>query len=182
MDAFNMDFDLAFGEVVNVQQIRSRGVTRIEIEIPTESHVKATSLLFGKGALVIPWWNPEANVGPYGVRKLSHFFNAGSDAPGEFQRDIGAVRRTSGFGATPYKKTCDYVQLAGITCRDDKDFWVVLGDITGTNVECENDAVEALKSVLGIASRTELSHNQMSQIAFDDLLKMRKTNMSGEAQ
>ena len=43
MTSFNPEFDLAHGEGVNVQQIRSRGVTRIEIEVRAPVKRKAAS-------------------------------------------------------------------------------------------------------------------------------------------
>lgn len=45
---------VAFGSVVNVRPIASRAVTRIEIEIPIEAHIEATSLLYGKDVLIVP--------------------------------------------------------------------------------------------------------------------------------
>jgi hypothetical protein len=160
-DSINTALPVAYGEVVNVQQIRSRGVTRIEIEIPIEFHVPATALLFGKGALVHAW-EAGLNRVPYGVTTLGAFTKQQSQP-----RSGEPTHSRTGFGSVNRSK--DYVQIAGIVCRNDPDFWAVLARHTHTTINNETDAANALRSLLSIAHRSELSSNVRAQKMFDEL-------------
>src|SRR5438105_7642280 len=86
---------VAHGAVTGVRAFPSREVTVITVEIPDDFHVEATSLLYGRDALVV-----RADLGvplPYGV--LS------PDVPAA--PEIGQVERTTptagGAGATAPK-------------------------------------------------------------------------------
>lgn len=111
--------------------------------------------------------------------QLHNFFDADKCIQKSGVRTSDAPR-TSGFGPAVNRKARDYVRLAGLACRDDKEFWRVMGDISGMSIECERDAVNILKSILGIASRTELSYNQVAQIAFVEILQRRVRNVNAK--
>lgn len=179
MTSFNPEFDLAHGEVVNVQQIRSRGVTRIEIEVPIESHVKATNLLFGKNALVIPVWERSGRQVAFGVAKLSQFLSETPANDDASTPQLGGVPATgSGFTGSPLRAARDYVKYAGALCRDNRAFWAYLSGETGATIACESDAANCLRALLGIGSRAELATNHAAQQQLDDLV----AGMNAEAQ
>jgi hypothetical protein len=167
--SLNLDMQLAFGEVVNVIPIRSRGVTRIEIEIPTEFHVPATQLLYGKPAVILPLWDT-AQRSAYGVTTLGKLLHpAAKDARAERASDNGAA-----MFQNP-RRDHDYVAHAGRLCRDDRAFWRVLANEGHCAVGNESEAAAVLCMLLGISSRRELQTNVDAQKLFTNLVASAKT-------
>lgn len=162
-DSLNLDIELAFGEVVDVKSIPSRQVTRIIIEIPTEHHVKATNLLFGKGALVIPAWRAEM-APPYGVTKLAAFMRPSPHAS-------NAERLSHGCFGQLSSNHPEYVKKAGALCRDNQAFWDLLSEKTGATIRSEEDAADTLRAYLGISTRAELATNARAQTLFKTLIQ-----------
>lgn len=153
----NGNLELAYGEVVNVRNIPSRGVTRIEIEIPIDFHVPATAMLFNKRAIVLPWQLDGIRV-TYGIHKLSDFY---AKPPAE----TTSTRSRSMFGTASPK---NYVGLAHSLCRE-PGFWKILEQATASPVENEAAAAHALRAYLQITSRAELSINRQAQHEMESL-------------
>lgn len=160
--------NIAFGEVVNVKTIPSRGVTRIEIEIPSEYHVAATELLFGKPAFIFPVASKPAAL-PSGARYgIVPFAKGMSMAQRSATPAEANPTGTAMFGGSRGGST--YVAQAGQVCREDTSVWRVLSERTGMPVTNESQATLALRTALGISSRAELADNSGAQALFRDLL------------
>lgn len=160
--------NIAFGEVVNVKTIPSRGVTRIEIEVPNEFHVAATELLFGKPAFIFPVASKPAELPSgscYGVLPFARAMEM--TQPGGSQAKP-AHPSVGMFGGT--QRQTPFVALAGQVCREDTGFWRVLADKTGMPVTNETQATVALRVALGIQSRSELAENTVAQGRFQELM------------
>lgn len=152
----------AYGHVVNIRSIPSRGVTRIEIEIPVESHKDATALLFEQDAVILPWSHVKDAGVPYGVRKLSDYTTARERQP---ERQVTHTR--SGFGSLP--RTRDLVQEAALLCKD-SSFWRVLERHAGNRIHDEHEAADTLRALLEVPTRADLKDNTRAQDAFNHLV------------
>lgn len=168
------DFDLAYGHVTNVKSIPSRGVTRIEIEVPTEHHVALTALLHSRGALVFPMWerNGQPPI-PYGVTTLSKLVGPqprqNAVRPEARHAEVQqAPSGVSGFSSTP-RRGRDFVRECALRCKE-KDFWEFLSRETSEPVNNEDTAIAELRELLGIGSRSELRDNVRAQRAYDELI------------
>lgn len=183
----NMNFDLAFGQVVNVRPIPSRGVTRIEIEVPSEYHVQATNLLFNRDALIVPsWWAKGANVGPYRITKLGEFAGAGDDQGQHRTATVAQTtqtestqteQRATGFGSMQPQ---DYVKKAAILCAD-PDFIETLSIESGVKINSPEDAADCLRMLLNVDSRAELRTDQAARKKFDALVLQTRTRTNSHA-
>jgi len=150
----------AFGQVVNVRSIPTRAVTRIEIEIPIESHVEATRLLFGQDVFVMP---ASVESGEYGMVD-------GSLPATKTQRPHQAARneaapaaarpaRLAGFGLRSSTDSLDILKWLGTRCRED-GFQDWLG------VRTEAAAVQKVRDLCGVESRSEIPQNRQARQAF----------------
>lgn len=182
MAAIDMNAKVAFGEVVDVQQVRSRGVTRIVIEVPSEAHVTVTTLLFGKNAIVIPFYSSEEiaakNIpGIYGVRTLGSFsVNANPPAVIENGRPVQATRSGPPAPPPPTARSVaksmlgeprmageppeprNYAANAAMLCGQPA-FWQFLMAKCDHPVANEVDAAVALRAALGIETRRVLNQD-----------------------
>lgn len=166
MSQLSETMTIAFGDVVNVESIPSRGVTRVEIEIPIEYHVEATELLFGKPAFIFPVASKPAalpNGSAYGVLPFDRALAMVQRSPTPAEPASGAM-----FGGK--RPSTNYVSLAGQVCRDNEAFWQVLRERTEMPVTNEAQAALALRAALNIGSRAELAENARAQAVFDELL------------
>lgn len=96
------------------------------------------------------------------------------EIPEELIRDfVGArygvamVRIQDNETATPYDNR---VKKSGILCRD-HSFHTFLNKVCGLDISTEEGAVQAIYTICGIKSRTELNGNKKAQENFDELLK-----------
>lgn len=157
MSPLTESLKVAVGEVVNVKSIPSRGVTRIEIEVPLEAHVGATELLFGKPALVMAIAGKAGDLAAgshYGVMPFNRALDMTRQSPATPTVAAGAAGM---FGGA--RRSIDYVGMAARACREGGGFWRVLENATGMPVASEAQAIVALRSTLGIESRSELATN-----------------------
>lgn len=91
------------GHVVNVRLIAGRGVTRVELEIPSEAHVPATALVHDQDVIIalanfstpLPYGVLEA--GPDGLRSL----NTSARRPGQQAQQSGSAQRQGHAGVRP---------------------------------------------------------------------------------
>lgn len=176
---------VGYGNVVNIRSIPTRQVTRIEIELPIESHVEATRLLFGQDVLVIP-----VKLGPtqaYGM--VSENEHAPSESAPEacsaqsappVRHSAPAAVHNSALAALARSATpsargsvraglsqeharLDIVRWLGVRCREDA-FQDWLG------VRTEAAAVERVREMCGVSSRAEIPSSPASrQVFFRDI-------------
>lgn len=165
MDNINEKLKMAYGQVVNIRPIPSRGVTRIEIEIPDEAHVAVTTLLYGQDAVVIPWTDMKRPAIPYGLRQMSAFLS-----PAATDSAAPASPPASGFGPAPHRAAHDYVKLAATSCKDPA-FWKMLSRRLGVEINSEEQAADALRMTLDIRSRADLASDRVAQTEFESMLK-----------
>lgn len=163
---------VAFGSVVNVRAIPTRGVTRVEIELPIEFHAELTRLLFGRDALVLP-----SNLPPtvnYGVMD-----SAGTDSPvpdhgAEAARPAPTGRsgneasgsafgrlagRSPGGTVTRGAPTLDIIKWLGMRC-DEASFQ---GFLQTTSSE---GAAQAVRDICGVASRSQIPADTNARALF----------------
>lgn len=170
---------VAYGSVVNVKAIPTRDVTRIEIELPIESHAELTRLLFGRQALVLPG-NLPASVN-YGVMDSP---NGQTSSSGEAIRADALAKPSSSFsrlvthrhpaGHAPAATTTtmtrtgtvtrgaaplDIVKWLGMRCGD-SNFQEFMKALTS------EDAAQAVRNVCGVASRSEIPANATARALF----------------
>jgi hypothetical protein len=160
----------AFGNVVNVKSIPSRGVTRIEIELPIESHVEATQLLFGRDVLIMMAKLPVGT--PYGIHD-----SAARSAPSKPEMtealpakahtgrpsNIANPASSTAAQATPLRSggvnsmlgrrtapSLDPARWLGIKCSER-----VFQDWLG--VTSSDEAAEMTRGMCGVRSRSEIA-------------------------
>lgn len=171
---------VAHGNVVNIKSIPTRGVTRIEIELPIEAHVEATRLLFGQDVLVMASSMPSGT--PYGIVSsgTTPVAEAGEDAPST-SADSGAARGASAFSGLARRpgerapseraqgerpsmlgRREDAVNIPkwlGIRCADASfQDWL--------EVRTEADAITKVRQICGVTSRSEITSNPMARDRF----------------
>lgn len=185
MSTIDFDAKVAFGQVVEVRQVRSRAVTQIIIEVDSHAHVAVTNLLFDKTALVIPFFSEEElkskNIqAPYGVTTLSQFM--AKDTPGKTPpRPLHADREASaprpagvssmlGGRVDPDqpKMPANYAANAAILCEE-PNFWRFLAVKTARDVTSEDQAIHALRASLDIESRSVLNKDPEAATRFVQL-------------
>lgn len=149
---------VAHGNVTNVKPIPTRGVTRIEIELPIEAHVEATSLLFGKDVLIV-CAKLEA---PYGITDGSV---PKTEPPqpkiglaGTAPRPIAAAPAQR-MGLARHEDSIDVVRWLGVRCSAE-DFQNFLA------VRNEAAAVAKVREVCGVESRAHIPGNPAARRAF----------------
>lgn len=178
---------VAFGSVVNVRPISSRAVTRIEIEIPIEAHIEATSLLYGKDVLIVPMTLPPTV--PYGMADgaipdvaepgaAAHAASPEAPVSASSERTSAASPFSALAGGKGRSSTTtprasgtrspmlgrredaiDIVRWLGIRCND-KDFRGWLG------VSDEAAAAHRVRELCGVTSRKEISGSLPARRAF----------------
>lgn len=166
----------AFGSVVNVRSIPTRGVTRIEIEIPIESHVEATRLLFDQDVLVMPANMQHLGHLGYGMIDTADATTTSDAAPGhEGCSRSSAPEPPSRFApgaAAPAPRiaslgrrddTLDILRWLGARCREES-FQEWLG------VRTEAAAIEVVRRVCGVRSRADIPTNPAARARFVERL------------
>lgn len=162
----------AYGQVVNVRPIHSREVTRAEIELPIESHIILTQLLYGKQVVMIAVNLPGAQK--YGVTE----WGAGGDAApdqgaagaGEPAAATPATSGTSGqrsgsaFGLGRRRQGTgpvgvDVIRWLGARCKEAAfQEWL--------QVRTEAAAIERVRALCGVSSRSEIPTSDAAMLRF----------------
>jgi hypothetical protein len=190
---------VGYGNVVNIRSIPTRSVTRIEIELPIESHVEATRLLFGQDVLVMPvklgpaqaygmvseGAHPDGNRGP-----------ADDDPAGEADED-DATQDQGTSATTPFAQLARATSAASATTvtRSPRPMGLLRSgdqphtqpaqvDIlrwlgarcredafqTWLGVRTEAAAIQAVRERCGVESRTQIPASpQRRQVFFRDI-------------
>lgn len=153
---------VAFGNVVNVRTIASRQVTRIEIDLPIESHIEATQALFGKDVLVVPANLPAIDYGMTDGRGNA-CAKGSSSQPGRPMGQAGPAESPrparSSLGAVRSEDTLDIVRWLGARCTED-DFQDWLG------VRTEASAVAKVREICGVSSRADIPSDRVARETF----------------
>jgi hypothetical protein len=147
----------AFGRVVNIRTVPSRGVTQIVIELPDEFHVMATSMLYNKDAFIFAA-TPGAKV-VYGVSPLgSGLANAEQPAT---QEKPGAehTRTTTRHGGLTH--AVNPTQWLAVKCG-------TVQFMDWLQVSSTADAVDKVREMCGVESRKDIAGNPMAMNRFMD--------------
>lgn len=127
--------ELVFGEVTTVRPVPSRGVTQIVIEIPSEAHIKATQLLFGRNAFIFAGEGVDL---PFGVAVLKDGHYQSATAP----------KRTQ---STATDDSLDITKWLGIRCKD-ADFQRFL------QTDSYETTVDRVRDICQVDSRSDIQH------------------------
>lgn len=153
---------VAHGNVVNVRPIHSRGVTRIEIELPIESHIEATSLLYGKDVLIM---GVKLGAGAaYGITDgtlpgAGTDSTAGGSSEGRATQSTPSAPGPSRGGLHKHEDTLDIVRWLGVRCASaDFQDWL--------QVRNEAAAVEQVRLTCGVQSRADIPKSPAARRAF----------------
>ena len=131
---------MIYGEVVTVKPIPTRQVTQIIVEIPTEHHIAATQMLFGRNAFIMPCADKMPIPGvPYGVTTLGKVLN-----PPEPENDAGLP--------SPSSRSINVTQWLAVRSKD-PNFQAFL------NVANESEAAVKVRTICNVASRGEIAHD-----------------------
>jgi hypothetical protein len=149
------DAGAILARAVTIRPVPSRGISIITIELPDEYHVYTTSLLFGGDALVVASSLPEGT--PHGPRQAS-------PPPRRAAEGLGSPRTSSDHATRPrgLGKAEDQVNAArwlGIHCKED-EFQAWLG------AHNEAQAIERVRKICGVASRSEIASDRAAQQRF----------------
>lgn len=189
---------VGYGNVVNIRSIPTRSVTRIEIELPIESHVEATRLLFGQDVLVMP-----VKLGPaqaYGmVSEDAHpDGNPADDGPASKADEDDAAQGQGARATTPFAQLARTTSVTNATnatsvttaARSPRPMGLLRsGDQTQVDIlrwlgaRCREDAfqtwlgvrteaaaIQAVRERCGVESRTQIPASpQRRQVFFRDI-------------
>ena len=159
-----------FAKAVQVRDYPSQGVSRIVLEVPVESHVAITGLLYGKDVLVT--LAPPAMKGPYGPRRAPD-----EDAPAE---PIAIVEAPPSLKARS-PKGGPLSQLAGQWCKDPRfheflrnrfaDTWRASRGRYPDGGKPEDVARDCLYELCDVPSRAELDSDGKAKRFFNDQIR-----------
>lgn len=148
---------VAHGNVVNVRTIPARSVTRVEIELPIEFHVEATSLLFGKDVLIVGVKLPKAI--PYGITDGAPGVDLQSARRPASARPPSSVRAPVHGGLGHIEDGVDIAKWLGARCTEEP-FQIWLG------VRTEAGAASKVRALCGVRSRADIARSPKARAAF----------------
>ena len=154
-----------FGRVTDVKCVRSLGITRIIIEVPAETHVEATRMLFDKDVFMLAPHDGHG-VKKYGPLTVDQLLGAmtGESASSDQNTVPPAIRQGAGRGLVPQKDLVNATRWLGIHCQE-RDFMAWLG------ANSASEAAAIVRERCNVSSRADIDRTpQAKEIFMNEIL------------
>lgn len=147
-----------FGTVTDVKSIRSLGVTRIMVEVPSEFHVEATSMMFNQDVFMLGAGQGMVR-GKYGPLTVDKFLELMTVGAGETASSSTESKPYRTRGIVRPEDDLQISKWLGAECGKLK-FMQWIGAVNNSH------AAQIVRDLCGVASRSEIAGNAQAREVF----------------